>query len=370
MSGTWGRSIRLTIFGESHGPAVGMVLDGLPPGFPVDWADVSREMARRAPGSGELSTRRAETDSYEILSGMFEGKTTGAPLTALIRNEDARSSDYSPHILRPGHADWTALVKYKGHADHRGGGRFSGRLTAPLVCAGAIAKQVLRRDGIDVGARIVRIYDAEDTSLDTCGAAIWHGEAAARVIAASKKTFPAADDAAGERMKAAILRAKQEGDSVGGVIECAATGLPAGWGEPFFGSVESSVASMMFSIPAVKGIEFGAGFGFARLRGSEANDPLEYDEGGLRVRAATNRNGGVNGGISNGHAVIFRVAVKPTPTIGKEQRTVDIASGETVLAAFGGRHDPCIAPRAVPAIEAGLALCLLDLSASGNTASA
>lgn len=347
MSNVWGKNIQLTIFGESHGPAIGLVLNGLPPGLNIDWEQVAGEMARRAPGNSPLSTPRRESDRWEILSGMFEGKTTGTPLSAIIRNENTQSGDYNPGLLRPGHADLAALYKYKGYADYRGGGHFSGRLTAPLVFAGAIAKQILKANGISVGARIMRISDVADAEMPVEG-----------ILAVSQKPFPVFDDQAGERMQQAVLRAKDEKDSLGGIIECAALGVPGGWGDPFFDSLESSIASMMFSIPAVKGVEFGEGFGFAGMKGSEANDQLYMSENG--VQAKTNHNGGINGGISNGLPLVFRAVIKPTPTIGLEQTTVDLQKGETVTTVFGGRHDPCIVFRAVPVVEAGLAISLLD----------
>ncbi|MCL2462761.1 MAG: chorismate synthase [Defluviitaleaceae bacterium] len=348
---TWGRNFRLTIFGESHGPAIGVVIDGLPPGFAPDMDEVAREMGRRAPG-GELSTARKEADAPEILSGFFNGKTTGAALCAIIRNSDARSGDYTPEILRPGHADLTAMYKYGGFADYRGGGHFSGRLTAPLVFAGALAKQFLRQKGIWVASRIRQIYDVEDREVP-------FGEAEAAFRAAAARPFPVVDDGAGERMKAAILAAKAEGDSVGGVVECAVFGLPAGLGEPFFESAESVISSMVFSIPAVKGISFGAGFGLSRMRGSRANDPLYYD--GTSIRSRTNNNGGINGGIANGNPLIFQAAFKPTPSIAIEQETVDTAKGQTVMARTRGRHDPCVVPRAAPVVEAAAAVCVMEL---------
>lgn len=347
MSGVWGRNIKLSIFGESHGPAIGIVLDGLPPGFEIDWDEVRREMDRRAPGRGDISTPRRERDEWELLSGLFKGKTTGAPLCAVIRNENTKSGDYSPNLLRPGHADYTALLKYGGHADYRGGGHFSGRLTAPLLLAGAVAKQLLKKAGIEIGARIARIYDVPDADMPI-----------ESITDVSNKPFPVYDDGAGERMREAVLKAKGEGDSLGGVIECAALGLPPGLGDPFFDSLESVISSMMFSIPAVKGIEFGGGFGLSEMTGYEANDRMYMDNGEIRFKS--NNNGGINGGISNGRPLVFRVAVKPTPTIGREQETVDVQRRESVKISFGGRHDPCIVPRAVPVVEAGLALCLLD----------
>jgi chorismate synthase len=354
MGNVWGKHIQFSIFGESHGPAVGFVLAGLPAGWPIDWEEADREMTRRAPGRSPLTTPRRESDCYEILSGWFEGKTTGTPLSVIIPNQNARSGDYRPELLRPGHADLTALYKYHGHADYRGGGHFSGRLSAPRVLAGAIAKQILRMEGIVIGARIQRIFDVEDGPMPT-----------RQILQAAQKTFPVWDEAAAEAMQQAILRAKRENDSLGGIIECAALGLPPGWGDPFFDSLESAVAAMMFSIPAVKGVEFGDGFALASMTGSAANDPLYVENGAIRL--ASNHNGGINGGISNGEPLVVRVAIKPTPTIGRPQTTVDWKQRKTVTAAFTGRHDPCIVPRAVPAVEAGLALCLLDILTENKT---
>lgn len=321
---TWGRNIKLSLWGESHGPAIGAVLEGLPAGFLVNWEAVDRDMARRAPG-GELATPRKETDRYEILSGMFEGRATGAPLCAVIRNENTRSGDYTRSVPRPGHADYTSWIKYKGFGDYRGGGRFSGRLTAPLVWAGALAKQVLaERHGVKITARAARIEGESDP----------------------------------EAQRAAIAAAQAEGDSVGGVIECAATGVPPGAGEPFFGSLESEIAALLFSVPAVKGVEFGDGFAMAAMRGSQANDGMRMEHD--KIVFDTNHNGGILGGISNGQPLTVRAAVKPTPSIAKEQTTVDWDAGQTVTHRVQGRHDPCIVPRAVPVVEACVALALWD----------
>lgn len=347
MNAEFGHTIRLSLFGESHGPAIGCTLSGLPPGFAIDWEAVARDMARRRPGQGPLATARREPDEWEILSGWFEGKTTGAPLTMIIRNGDTRSADYAPDYPRPGHADYAASLRYGGHADYRGGGRFSGRLTAPLVLAGGVAKQLIRRHGVRVGARIARIAGIADGQMP-----------AEEILSVSRKPFPVYDDRAGGAMQAAILQAKKAGDSVGGVIECAAYGCPAGLGDPLFGSLEGEISRMMFAIPAVKGLEFGDGFALSDRLGSEANDPMEMRDG--RVRHTANHNGGILGGITNGEPILLRVAIKPTPTIAQPQTTVDLAAGRTVAHAFGGRHDPCVVPRAVPVVEAGLALCLLD----------
>lgn len=306
---TYGDLFKVSIFGESHGSAVGIVIDGLPPGFYPDMDAVLTELQRRQ-GGGELSTPRKEADIPDIVSGLFEGHTTGAPLTALFRNENTRSGDYTPNLPRPGHADFAAHVKYKGFTDYRGGGHFSGRLTAPLVFAGALAKQLLEKQGVDIAASVISI--------------------------AGKPESEAREN---------ILSAKEDGDSVGGVIECVADGLPAGLGEPFFGSVESRLSSLLFSVPAVKGVEFDDGFRLAELRGSESNKaPF-----------------GILGGITTGKPLVFRAAIKPTPSIALEQDTTDLLTGKPAKISVKGRHDPCIVPRALPVIEAVTAIGLLDL---------
>ncbi|MDR2357133.1 MAG: chorismate synthase [Oscillospiraceae bacterium] len=355
MSGSWGGGLKLSLFGESHGPAVGVVINGLPPGFAPDWDEVRGEMARRAPGNSPLTTPRRESDEWEVLSGIFEGAATGAPLCAVIRNADARSGDYERGVMRPGHADLTAFIKYGGYADYRGGGHFSGRLTAPLVFAGTLARQILRADGIMIGARILSIRGVRD--IDASPEEVLAASGAARGL-------PVCSAERGERMRAEIEAARERGDSVGGVVECVALGTPPGWGAPFFRSLESVVAEMMFSIPAVKGVEFGGGFAMSDKLGSESNDQMRMSGG--RVVYETNHNGGVAGGISTGQPIVLRVAIKPTPTISRPQTTVDILRGETVEHSFAGRHDPCVAPRAAPVIEAGLALCLLDLRKEGS----
>ena len=351
---TWGRAVRLSIFGESHGPAIGAVIDGLPAGEMIDTDAIAREMARRAPGRNEFSTARREADEVEILSGLREGRTAGTPICGVIRNKDSRSRDYGS-TLRPGHADWSALLKYGGWADMRGGGHFSGRLTAPLVFAGSLAKQILARRGVGVFARIASIGGVEDpeevSSLD-------------EYRAISERAFPVSP-ASEELMKRAITAAKEEGDSVGGIVDAAVFGLPGGLGDPFFGSVESSISSLLFSVPAVKGVEFGDGFRLAAMRGSEANDALYIEDG--RIMARTNHNGGILGGITNGMALTLRAAVKPTPSIARAQESVDAATMGNTALNITGRHDPCIVPRAVSVIEACLALCALDALLSGGS---
>lgn len=347
MSNVWGRNFTLSIFGESHGKGIGIVIGGLPAGLSLDFDAIDLEMARRAPGNSRLSTPRKERDKYDILSGIKDNVLTGAPLCAVIKNENTRSRDYTLNLLRPGHADFTALMRYGGHGDMRGGGHFSGRLTAPLVFAGAVARQALAASEIEIGARILSVSDIEDSPASPN-----------EIIAASRKAFPTADDSRGNMMQKAILKAKSEGNSLGGVIQCTATGIPPGWGNPFFTSVESTISAMMFSIPAVKGIEFGEGFALSRMTGYDANDSLRMSHG--RITLASNKNGGVSGGISNGQPIQFNVCIRPTPTIAIPQKTVDIDTMENTEKSFQGRHDPCIVPRAVPVIEAALALCLLD----------
>lgn len=349
----WGENLKLSIFGESHGRGIGIVVDGIPAGTELDLDEIRREMLRRAPGRDSLSTARHEPDTPEILSGYYNGKTTGTPLAAVIFNTDTRSRDYTPELIRPGHADLTGFAKYGKSHDFRGGGHFSGRITAPLVFAGAIAKQVLKRQNITVGAHITRIGNISDSGFNPIDIDL---ELLDRL---AHKDFPVIDDNAAEKMKALITEKKSELDSVGGIIECAVCGVPCGIGNPFFGSVESRISSMMFSVPAVKGIEFGAGFKFADMCGSEANDAFYCD--GDTVKTKTNNNAGINGGITNGMPVIFRTVIKPTPSIAKTQQTVNLKTMENTELSIHGRHDPCIVHRAVSVIEAAAALVILDM---------
>lgn len=360
MTATLGEKIKLTIFGESHGLGIGCVIDGLPPGFAIDLDAVKKEMQRRAPGKSPLATARNEKDAFIIESGFFEGRTTGTPLCVLIPNSDQHSGDYSKlkNVMRPGHADYSGKVKYKGFNDYRGGGHFSGRLTAPLVFMGAVAKQLLAQRSIYIGAHIASVWNVQDKMFNPLG------EDAEFLTELTQKTFPVIDDAAGNEMQQLILAVKQSCDSVGGVIECMAINVPAGVGEPFFDSLESRLAHALFSVPAVKGIEFGKGFALAQMPGSEANDQMYYDNG--TVKAYTNNNGGITGGISNGMPVCFKVVVKPTPSIGKVQKTVDISSGENTELVITGRHDPCIVQRAVPVIEGVAAWVILDMLLAGE----
>ena len=322
--------INYTIFGESHGPAIGVVMTGLPGGLELNMDAVAAEMARRAPGKDKTSTARKEADKVQILSGMFEGKTTGTPLCAVIPNTDTRSKDYSKlkDLPRPSHADYTASVRYSGYADYRGGGHFSGRLTAPLVFAGAVAKQILAQRGISVTSRIDLLGGVANPTA--------------------------------EQIDEIILAAKADADSVGGAVQCIVSGVPAGFGAPDLGeNVEGIFAKHLFAVPGVKGIEFGAGFGFANMRGSEANDPFVME--GDTVRTLTNHAGGINGGITNGMPLVFRGAMRPTPSIGKQQQTVNLSAKTNETLTVEGRHDPCIVKRALPVIEAAAALAVCEI---------
>ena len=355
MSAMWGNNIKISIFGESHGNAIGINIDGLPSGFEIDMEKVKFEMARRAPGRSSLSTARSEEDLPEILSGYFEGKTTGTPLCAIIRNKDTRSKDYSKlkDFMRPSHADYSGNIKYLGFNDYRGGGHFSGRITAPLVFAGAICKQVLELKGIVIGSHISSIKDIEDNKFD------YTNIEKDSLLSLKNKELPLLNESLEDKIRHTITQAKYEGDSVGGIIECAVVGIEAGVGNPFFDSVESTLSHLVFSVPAVKGIEFGEGFNITKLYGSEAKDEYYYEED--KVKTKSNNNGGILGGITNGMPIVFKVAIKPTASILKEQDTIDIRNGTNVKFRVEGRHDPCIVQRAVPVIEAVTAIGILDL---------
>lgn len=353
MKNTFGNAVSLTIFGESHGAAIGAVLDGLAAGLPVDTAYIAQRMDRRRARGDGLSTARTEPDCVEFLSGVLEGHTTGTPIALMVRNTNTRSGDYAKtaDLLRPGHADYTAYAKYGGFQDARGGGHFSGRITAASVAAGAICEQILARRGIRVYTHIARCAGIDDAPLSS---------AAGQCMAEPQPGhFALLDPEREAPMQAAIRAAGAEGDSVGGILETVVTGVPAGVGEPFFDSVESEIAHLAFSIPAVKGIEFGAGFALADLRGSAANDPFTMRQG--QVVTATNKNGGVNGGIANGMPIVFRTAVKPTPSIYKEQDTVDYIARTDAKLQIRGRHDPCIVPRAAVVQNTMTAFAVLDL---------
>ncbi len=359
MANVFGNNIKLSLFGESHSEAIGIVIDGLPAGLPLDMDEIQKEMARRAPGQNSFSTPRKEADVPKILSGLFEGKTTGTPLCAIIENTNTRSKDYHPELLRPGHADFTALLRYGGFSDYRGGGHFSGRLTAPLVFAGALLKPYLAAQGIEIFAHIRSLAENEDKAFDPLSPDL----DAYRKL--KEETLPVLDKKMAEVFADTINTAKENQDSVGGTIETLVTGLPAGLGSPFFDSVESRLASLLFSVPAVKGVEFGTGFAITQMPGSLANDPFCLKEGEIVTK--TNHNGGINGGITNGMPLSFRVAIKPTPSIAKEQQTVNTETMTEESISIHGRHDPCILPRAVCVMEACAAICLTDLLLEAKT---
>ncbi len=356
MSSTYGETLKLSIFGQSHGPAIGMVLDGIPAGLPVDTEQLQQFLNRRAPGQNDWSTPRKEEDRPDFLGGILDGHTCGAPIAAVIHNKNTRSGDYEnlKNCPRPGHADFTAQVKYGGFQDAAGGGHFSGRLTAPLCIAGGLCKQWLEEMGIRIGAHIAQIgmmegeyFQLLNPELDKIGA-----------------FFPTLTAESAEQMQETIAKAKASGESVGGIIECAVTGLPAGLGEPMFGGVESRIAQIVYGIPAVKALEFGQGSSFAVACGSLANDCYTITDGA--VRTLTNNCGGILGGITNGMPVVFSVTVKPTPSISQPQQTVNLQTGEVTTIAVNGRHDPCIVPRAVPVVEAAAAIAIYDMIL-GNT---
>ena len=356
MSSTYGENLKLSIFGQSHGVAIGMTLDGIPAGLPVDTDALQVFLNRRAPGQNDWSTPRKEADRPEFLSGILDGFTCGAPIAAAIYNKNTRSGDYAnlKDCPRPGHADLTAQIKYGGFQDAAGGGHFSGRLTAPLCIAGGLCKQWLEGMGIQVFAHIAAVAGISDTPFDPLAP----GRNSIR------PEFPVIDSDAGAQMRAAISAARSDGDSVGGIVECVVTGLPAGVGEPMFGGVESRIAQIVYGVPAVKGVEFGAGFAAAGLRGSQNND--DYVISGGHIRTATNNAGGILGGITTGMPLIFRAALKPTPSISRPQQSVNLSTGEAQELTVKGRHDPCIVPRAVPVIEAAAAIAIFDMIL-GNT---
>ncbi len=360
MGSVWGNALKISVFGESHGNGIGVVLDGFPAGVPFDENFVLSEMARRAPGKNKQSTARREADLPRILSGTYNGFTAGTPVCAIIENTDTRSGDYKDfsNQPRPGHADYTGALRYHSFNDPRGGGHFSGRLTAPIVFAGALCKLFLKSKGVSIGAHIQSIAQIQDMPFDDTAVTV------DEIEALRLQPYPVRNPRAEEAMLAAIEEARLDGDSVGGVIECAAVGLPAGLGSPMLDTVEGRLSSLLFAVPAVKGVEFGAGFGFAGLRGSHANDPFCLDASGA-VRTETNNNGGVLGGITNGMPLLFRVAIKPTPSISHRQETLDLSSGKVTPFTVKGRHDPCIVTRAAPVVEAACAVALTDLYLEG-----
>jgi len=353
MSSTYGEILKLSIFGQSHGPAIGMTLDGIPAGLPVDLDKLQIFLNRRAPGQGEYATSRKEADQPEFLSGIVDNYTCGAPIAAIIRNTNTRSGDYSnlKDCPRPGHADYPAQIKYNGFQDVAGGGHFSGRLTAAVCISGGLCKQWLERKGIRIGGHISVLAGIADEpvfldwvnpNLDAIGA-----------------DFPVLNPSAGEKMREEIAKAKQDGDSVGGVIECIITGLPAGLGDPMFDGVESKLAQIIYGIPAVKGLDFGSGFTGSYLRGSQNNDAYTIE--GEKIRTITNQAGGILGGITTGMPVVFQAAIKPTPSIAKAQQSISLEKMENQTLTVQGRHDPCIVPRAVPVIEAAAAIAIFDI---------
>lgn len=351
MKNTFGESITLTLYGESHGGAIGAVLDGLAPGIAVDEELIRHQLTLRRP-TGKISTPRAEEDPFVIESGVFNGYTTGAPICIRIPNGDTRSADYEPRGARPGHADFAAFCKYHGFEDYRGGGHFSGRLTAAVVAAGTILIGAMRQKGVQIGTHIASIGSVCDRGFE---------DLAADIEQLNQKVFAVLDENCGKSMEAEILSAKESGDSIGGVLESVVIGLPAGVGEPFFDSLESRLAHVLFSIPAVKGVEFGDGFALAQMRGSAANDPMENKDGAVCLQSG--HAGGVFGGISVGAPLLVRSAVKPTPTIGREQNTVSLPDLQNVVMAGKGRHDPCIVHRARVVADSMIALALADLLA-------
>ena len=354
MSNIYGMNVKISIFGQSHSAAIGVTIDGLPAGFALDFDELNAFMKRRMPGQNAYSTKRKESDEPEFLSGLENGITCGTPLTAIIRNTDVRSSDYDNlrDIPRPSHADYTAYIKYGEARDIRGGGAFSGRLTAPLCIAGGICLQLLKREGINIAAHIIQIGNISDRYFEPVN----FSETDIRIL--KENDFPVLDKSAGEQMLSIIEEVRNDGDSLGGIVECAATGIPAGIGEPMFDGMENRLAAIIFGIPAVKGIEFGNGFSAAELRGSENNDAFIMHGDSIQTR--TNNHGGILGGITSGMPLIFRVAFKPTPSISIEQDSVSLSHRENTKLTVGGRHDPCIVPRAVPCVEAAAALVIYD----------
>lgn len=354
MSSMLGNKLKISIFGESHGEGIGVVIDGLPSGIKLDLNYIKTQMLRRAPGNNNLSTTRNEKDLYNIISGFFNDKTTGTPLCAIIYNKDKKSKDYDilKDNMRPGHSDYPGFIRYSGYNDYRGGGHFSGRITAPLMFAGAVAMQILEEyKNILIGSRIksiCKIYDDSILDMET-----------QTIKDLRKMNFPVISEEKSKLMQSEILRAKDEGDSVGGVVETFIINADAGLGQPFFDSVESKLSHMIFSIPAVKGIEFGAGFNITEMRGSKANDL--YHVQNSKIFTQSNNNGGITGGITNGMPIIFRTAIKPTPSISITQKTVNVSSMENTDLNISGRHDPCIVPRALPVVEGAAALVILDL---------
>ena len=353
MSAELGESLKISVFGQSHSEEIGVKAEGLPEGEKIDLERLERFMERRAPGRNRFSTARREPDKIIFKSGMADGVLNGEPLLAVIKNTDVKSGDYNLDIPRPGHADYTAYLKYAGENDMHGGGRFSGRLTAPLCIIGGICMQLLERKGVYLGSHALEIHGVRDESFDPVNVK------KELFKAVDEKAFPVIDDTQGEKMMAEIDRARENGDSVGGIIECAVTGLPGGLGGPLFEGLEGELARGIFAVPAVKGIEFGAGFETAKMYGSENNDGFYYDGG--TVKTYTNNHGGLLGGITDGMPLVFRAAIKPTPSIAKEQKSVSLSKKENTVFSVKGRHDPCIVQRAVPVLQAVTAAVIYDI---------
>lgn len=357
MSSTWGEKIKISVFGESHGKGIGVVIDGIPSGHKIDMEKVYEQMARRAPGKDKTSTPRFETDIPTILSGMLNDVTTGAPICAVIENNNTKSGDYN-NLLdcpRPGHSDYPAHVRYKGQNDIRGGGHFSGRLTAPIVFAGAVCRQILEKQGIYIAAHIASVGSVKDKSFYDLG--VIPDKNILEEL--SKSRFALIDGGIEQAVRQEVANASEKGDSVGGTVECIVTGVPAGYGDPMFGGVENLIASIVFGIPAIKGVEFGKGFELSKMHGSESNDPFEIKDG--KIQTKTNNCGGILGGITNGMPIVFKAAVKPTASISVEQDTVSLSNMKNAKLSVRGRHDPCIVIRAVPVIEAAAALAVAQL---------
>ena len=356
MGSTWGNHLKISIFGKSHGKGIGIVIDGFPAGFECDMELIKRELLRRAPGQSGLATGRREEDEPVILSGLLNSATTGAPIAIMIKNSDTRSKDYEQlrSIPRPGHSDYTGQVRYRGYNDIRGGGHFSGRLTAPLTFAGALCKIFLKKHhNIEIGSHIYRIGEVFDSPFDLT---LTDRELLAQL---QIKEIPVLDEKTAEEIKETVINVKNDLDSIGGVIECAVVGAGPGIGSPMFHNVESRIASMLYSVPAVKGVEFGLGFALAGTRGSKANDCYTLKDGSVRTK--TNYNGGIAGGITTGMPIVVRAVFKPTPSIGREQKTLNLVTGEEENLWIRGRHDPCIALRAPAVVEASVAIAMMDL---------
>lgn len=358
MNSTWGKNIRISLFGESHGECIGVVIDGVKSGIKLDNEYITKMMQRRAPGKTKFSTPRVEADQVQIKTGVFDGVTTGAPICGIIENSNTKSGDYEnlKSLMRPGHSDYPAYVKFGGFNDVRGGGHFSGRLTAPIVFAGSICRQILKGMGIEIVSHISEIAGIQDDAIDETKLNNY--------MNLTNETFPVINKSKGEEMQEKIETARMQQNSVGGCVECVISGINAGIGNPIFHSVESVISSMLFSIPAVKGIEFGAGFDIAKMTGTDANDEYYYD--GSDVKTYTNNNGGVIGGITNGMPIKFKVAIKPTPSISLPQKTVNVKTGENGEIVVQGRHDPCIVPRAAVVVESAAAIAILDLLLEQN----